>query len=82
MELCGLATSRYALRNAGRFPIGYPPKSNRRQEHPYGLRDFIDLVVPILQERGIFRTEYESDTLRSNLGLPKPAFRGVISSFR
>ena len=46
-----------------------------RQEHPYGLRDFIDLVVPILQERGIFRTEYESDTLRGNLGLPKPAFR-------
>lgn len=48
-----------------------------RQEHPYGLRDFIDLVVPILQERGIFRTEYESDTLRGNLGLPKPAFRQI-----
>lgn len=48
-----------------------------RQEHPYGLRDFIDLVVPILQERGIFRTEYESDTLRGNLELPKPAFRKV-----
>lgn len=48
-----------------------------RQEHPYGLRDFIDLVVPILQERGIFRTEYESDTLRGNLGLPKPAFRKI-----
>lgn len=49
-----------------------------RQEHPYGLRDFIDLVVPILQERGIFRTEYESDTLRGNLGLPKPAFRRIV----
>jgi len=48
-----------------------------RQDHPYGLRDFIDLVVPILQERGIFRTAYESDTLRGNLGLPKPAFRNV-----
>src|SRR5690606_8999697 len=48
-----------------------------RQEHPYGLRDFIDLVVPILQERGIFRTEYESDILRENLGLPKPAFRKI-----
>ena len=48
-----------------------------RQDHPYGLRDFIDLVVPILQERGIFRTDYESDTLRGNLGLPKPAFRDV-----
>jgi FMN-dependent oxidoreductase (nitrilotriacetate monooxygenase family) len=48
-----------------------------RQDHPYGLRDFIDLVVPILQERGIFRTEYESDTLRGNLELPKPAFRKI-----
>lgn len=48
-----------------------------RQEHPYGLRDFIDLVVPILQERGIFRTEYESETLRGNLGLPKPDFRRI-----
>lgn len=46
-----------------------------RQDHPHGLRDFIDLVVPILQERGIFRTEYESDTLRGHLELPRPAFR-------
>ncbi|MFD2329636.1 LLM class flavin-dependent oxidoreductase [Cohnella sp. GCM10020058] len=37
---------------------------------PGGLEDFVDLVVPILQERGLFRTEYESDTLRGNLGLP------------
>ncbi|WP_192349976.1 NtaA/DmoA family FMN-dependent monooxygenase [Algoriphagus sp. Y33] len=48
-----------------------------RQDHPHGLRDFIELVVPILQERGIFRTEYESDTLRGNLELPKPAFRKI-----
>lgn len=42
---------------------------------PSGLNDFVDLVVPILQERGIYRTEYESDTLRGNLGLPIPANR-------
>lgn len=36
------------------------------------LRRFAELVVPILQERGLFRTEYESDTLRGNLGLPFP----------
>lgn len=48
-----------------------------RQDHPHGMKDFIDLVVPILQERGKFRTEYESDTLRGNLGLPKPPFRMV-----
>jgi FMN-dependent oxidoreductase (nitrilotriacetate monooxygenase family) len=48
-----------------------------RQDHPHGLQDFIELVVPILQERGIFRTEYESDTLRGNLELPRPAFRKI-----
>jgi alkanesulfonate monooxygenase SsuD/methylene tetrahydromethanopterin reductase-like flavin-dependent oxidoreductase (luciferase family) len=37
---------------------------------PDGLCDFIDHVLPILQERGLFRTEYEADTLRGNLGLP------------
>ncbi|AMM49903.1 monooxygenase [Rufibacter sp. DG15C] len=48
-----------------------------RQDHPHGQRDFIELVVPILQEREIFRTEYEADTLRGNLEIPKPAFRKV-----
>ncbi|MDR0270351.1 LLM class flavin-dependent oxidoreductase [Paenibacillus sp.] len=42
---------------------------------PRGLEDFVDQVVPILQERGIFRTEYESDTLRGNLGLAVPENR-------
>jgi FMN-dependent oxidoreductase (nitrilotriacetate monooxygenase family) len=42
---------------------------------PNGLIDFIDQVVPILQERGLFRTEYESNTLRGNLGLPIPENR-------
>jgi hypothetical protein len=48
-----------------------------RQDHPHGLQDVINLVVPILQDRGIFRTEYESDTLRGNLELPRPAFRKI-----
>lgn len=42
---------------------------------PKGLDDFVDLVVPILQERGLYRTEYEGDTLRANLGIPVPANR-------
>ncbi|WP_123041524.1 LLM class flavin-dependent oxidoreductase [Cohnella candidum] len=42
---------------------------------PSGLTDFVELVVPILQERGLYRTEYESDTLRGNLGLPIPENR-------
>ena len=34
---------------------------------PGGYEDFVEHVVPILQKRGIFRTEYEADTLRGNL---------------
>lgn len=40
-----------------------------------GLTDFVDLVVPELQRRGIFRTAYEGKTLRENLGLPVPGSR-------
>ncbi len=36
---------------------------------PGGLDEFADTVVPLLQERGVFRTEYEGTTLRDNLGL-------------
>jgi FMN-dependent oxidoreductase (nitrilotriacetate monooxygenase family) len=39
---------------------------------PAGLDDFVDRVVPELQRRGIFRTEYEGKTLRENLDLPRP----------
>lgn len=42
---------------------------------PGGLRDFIDLVIPELQQRGLFRTEYEGTTLREHLGLPRPKSR-------
>jgi FMN-dependent oxidoreductase (nitrilotriacetate monooxygenase family) len=36
---------------------------------PHGLDDFVDQVVPLLQERGAFRTEYHGHTLRQHLGL-------------
>ena len=39
---------------------------------PMGLDDFVDLVVPELQRRGIFRRGYEGGTLRENLGLGRP----------
>ena len=42
---------------------------------PAGLDDFVDKVVPELQRRRIFRTEYEGRTLRENLGLPRPKNR-------
>lgn len=43
---------------------------------PGGLDDFVDQVVPLLQERGAFRTEYTGTTLRSHLGLSEPAWKG------
>jgi FMN-dependent oxidoreductase (nitrilotriacetate monooxygenase family) len=36
---------------------------------PHGLDEFVDRVVPLLQERGAFRTEYAGETLREHLGL-------------
>lgn len=40
--------------------------------HPSQFTRFVNEVVPILQERGLFRREYEADTLRGNLGLAIP----------
>jgi FMN-dependent oxidoreductase (nitrilotriacetate monooxygenase family) len=40
---------------------------------PSSLTDFVERVVPILQERGLFRTEYTGRTLRDHYGLPRPA---------
>ncbi|GAB3447232.1 NtaA/DmoA family FMN-dependent monooxygenase [Actinophytocola sediminis] len=37
---------------------------------PGGLDVLVDQVVPLLQERGVFRTEYTGSTLRDHLGLP------------
>lgn len=37
---------------------------------PGGMAPFVDQVVPLLQERGVFRADYEGSTLREHLGLP------------
>ncbi|MFE5582913.1 LLM class flavin-dependent oxidoreductase [Kitasatospora sp. NPDC056531] len=39
---------------------------------PGGLDEFVDRVVPLLQERGVFRTDYTGPTLRDHLGLAVP----------
>jgi FMN-dependent oxidoreductase (nitrilotriacetate monooxygenase family) len=43
--------------------------------HPEQFRRFTEQVLPLLRERGVVRSEYESDTLRGNLGLPIPENR-------
>ncbi|MEU4564602.1 LLM class flavin-dependent oxidoreductase [Actinoplanes sp. NPDC023936] len=40
---------------------------------PSGIEAFATKVVPILQERGLFRTDYAGTTLRDHYGLPRPA---------
>jgi alkanesulfonate monooxygenase SsuD/methylene tetrahydromethanopterin reductase-like flavin-dependent oxidoreductase (luciferase family) len=40
--------------------------------HPKGTEDFMEQVVPILQRRGLFRTEYDGTTLREHFGLAVP----------
>jgi alkanesulfonate monooxygenase len=42
---------------------------------PQGLDDVVDRLVPELQRRGLFRSEYEGATLRDHLGLPRPKSR-------
>ncbi|THF84667.1 NtaA/DmoA family FMN-dependent monooxygenase [Cohnella fermenti] len=39
---------------------------------PSGLNDLVELVVPELQRRGIFKTDYEGATLRERLGVSRP----------
>lgn len=50
---------------------------------PGGLDAFADTVVPLLQERGVFRSEYTGRTLRDHLGLreaPGPAAPGALTA--
>ncbi len=49
---------------------------------PDGLHDFVDLVVPELRRRGLFRTGYTGRTLRDHLGLPRPPHGHAASAAR
>ncbi|HBF30891.1 LLM class flavin-dependent oxidoreductase [Rhizobium sp.] len=49
---------------------------------PQDLEDFVNEVLPYLQHRGLFRTEYEGGTLRENLGLEVPQNRLVARNLR
>jgi FMN-dependent oxidoreductase (nitrilotriacetate monooxygenase family) len=46
---------------------------------PDGLDEFADTVVPLLQERGVFRSDYEGSTLREHLGLAPLQARSAVS---
>jgi alkanesulfonate monooxygenase SsuD/methylene tetrahydromethanopterin reductase-like flavin-dependent oxidoreductase (luciferase family) len=46
---------------------------------PNDLDNFVDLVVPELQNRGLFRTEYTGATLRENLGVERPTSPWLVA---
>ncbi|HEY8982538.1 MAG TPA: NtaA/DmoA family FMN-dependent monooxygenase [Streptomyces sp.] len=47
---------------------------------PDGLDDIVDLLIPELQERGVYRTAYTGTTLRAHLGLREPLSRRSVSA--
>jgi N-acetyl-S-(2-succino)cysteine monooxygenase len=49
---------------------------------PDAITDFVELVIPVLQKRNLFRREYEGQTLRENLGLPRPLQPGRTANAR
>jgi FMN-dependent oxidoreductase (nitrilotriacetate monooxygenase family) len=51
---------------------------NLRVSNPADFALFRNKVVPLLRERGLFRTDYEHRTLRGHLGLPIPANRWTV----
>jgi alkanesulfonate monooxygenase SsuD/methylene tetrahydromethanopterin reductase-like flavin-dependent oxidoreductase (luciferase family) len=48
---------------------------------PHGLDDIVELLVPALQERGVYRTSYTGHTLREHLGLRIPSKSIGIAEF-
>ena len=46
---------------------------------PESVEDFVTLIVPELQRRGLFRLDYEGRTLRENLGLQRPSNRHLAA---
>jgi FMN-dependent oxidoreductase (nitrilotriacetate monooxygenase family) len=48
---------------------------------PAPFEKFVDTVVPILQERGLFRRDYEGRTLRDHLGLSRPPHPAAFDIF-
>jgi len=65
-EIADLLEERFESYGADGFNVMSPIK-------PGGLTDFVELVLPELRRRGLFRSEYEGSTLRENLGLRTPS---------
>ncbi|WAJ28010.1 LLM class flavin-dependent oxidoreductase [Antarcticirhabdus aurantiaca] len=69
-QVADLLEERFEAYGADGFNVMSPIK-------PGGLVDFVELVLPELRRRGLFREDYEGATLRQNLGLDHPAARSA-----
>jgi FMN-dependent oxidoreductase (nitrilotriacetate monooxygenase family) len=65
-EVADILEHWFTSRAADGFVVGAPCV-------PGSYEDFVRLVVPELQRRGLFHKDYAGTTLRENLGLPRPA---------
>ena len=52
------------------FKAGVTDGFSLAPDSQMGVREFVEKVVPILQERGIYHRDYEGSTLREHLGVP------------
>ncbi len=50
-------------------------------DHPANFRRVVDELVPVLQDRGVYRRDYDTETLRGHLGLPVPVNRHAAGGF-
>ncbi len=80
------AVRRHAAAGGGRARRLRPERRLRRRSSSArtwcrrGLDEFVDHVVPLLQERGSLRTDYAGTTLRDNLGLPVPGGPATVAT--
>ena len=69
---CVLALESYGLGRRHGLQQAAPSSILKTPLLPNMLDVFVDEVVPLLQKRGLFRTEYEGETLREQYGLDRP----------
>jgi hypothetical protein len=79
--LAGVGTTQNGWRDPALpwFREGTADGFNFRVSSRASFNTFVEQVLPILRKRGIFRNEYEAETLRGHLGLPVPTNRHSVA---
>jgi len=72
-EIAGRLIERVEAQAADGFVLGFPVIGE-------GLDDFVELVIPVLEERGVYDRNLPGQTLRDHLGLPRRESRYATPS--